>query len=880
MLFFCNNAVTQSASINRKPWIGLVFLIALFLVKDSTAENAAVQVGTEIDEHGEHFHPSNAVLFPCFVLTLGVMVYYVLSRYLHFLPYTGIMFILGTIMGCVASSDLMRSEDKSYMNDTLVAWGKINSHVLLLVFLPGLIFKDALGQNPNLFALSFGQLLIFAFPMVLAGTCLTALIGLYIFDYEWSTSLCFVFGSILSATDPVAVAALLDEVGAPPRMKTHIAGESLLNDGAAIVFFHIFEMIFLSEFDIPGVGDVIGLGKGVKIFCQMAIGGMAIGLVAGASIILLLHLFNRRFGTEENIVQVCAVLGMAYLNYFVAEVVCKSSGVIATVFAGLVVKFFGRGSINNVKLMDDFFSITEHILNTILFTLGGLVWGNVIILNQKNGLWRGKDWGYLILLYVLLHVIRGVLFVVAYPITVRIGLKTNWKETSFQIYGGLRGAVGIALAIAIDNETKVVAENYDEDFSAQTDAVRQLYQMVGGIALLTLAINGTTAGPMLIKLGLAESSEARHRIIEAYRVHLRAKMIVEFVELLTSEKYKNIDYAFVEKHVPFLSDLTLEQLVESVEALKDTTPSLKYRPPHLEGLLKHLKHEDSITSNELAFETYDILKEDPQKYAREQRMKRRKMARGSMCRSSMVAMMQGNPLSTKELRLLFISMVRAQYELQVSEGMLTSQHGLTIALQQSLEEAEADADKGKPLNDLHHLRKYHGLHLKFKVLFKKATCNTTIDHVDLQSAILKMYAFARAHEHAQEFFQEQLGECDKDLSVAGNIVLSESRNQVKEVIDELDCSDNEDFVIIVSTHKLCEILLNKGIKYIETLQANGLLKDSETEEMVEEMAHHLNEVKQTKLELSGRRNDGPVKNNQSSSEGNETKNHLDVVEEA
>jgi hypothetical protein len=105
----------------------------------------------------------------------------------------------------------------------------------------------------------------------------------------------------------------------------------------------------------------------VKLFVQKAIGGSAIGLVAGGTIILCLSSLNRRFGKEENVVQVIAVFGLVYLNYFVADLICATSGVIATLIAGLSVKFFGRGAINNIHLMDEFFSITEHILNTILF---------------------------------------------------------------------------------------------------------------------------------------------------------------------------------------------------------------------------------------------------------------------------------------------------------------------------------------------------------------------------------------------------------------------------------------------------------------------------------------------------------------------------------
>ena len=95
----------------------------------------------------------------------------------------------------------------------------INGHVILLVFLPGLLYLDSYNIDVHLFTQSFAQLLTFAFPMVLAGTTITALVARFIFPYGWSFDLCMTFGSILAATDPVAVAVLLNELGAPPRLK-------------------------------------------------------------------------------------------------------------------------------------------------------------------------------------------------------------------------------------------------------------------------------------------------------------------------------------------------------------------------------------------------------------------------------------------------------------------------------------------------------------------------------------------------------------------------------------------------------------------------------------------------------------------------------------
>ena len=92
-------------------------------------------------------------------------------------------------------------------------WQSINSEVLLLVFLPGLSFNDAISTDVHLFRVGVVQIFNFAFPLVLAGSVLTALVAYYLFPYDWSFYLCMTFGSILSATDPAAVAALLGELG-------------------------------------------------------------------------------------------------------------------------------------------------------------------------------------------------------------------------------------------------------------------------------------------------------------------------------------------------------------------------------------------------------------------------------------------------------------------------------------------------------------------------------------------------------------------------------------------------------------------------------------------------------------------------------------------
>lgn len=87
--------------------------------------------------------------------------------------------------------------------------------------------------------------------------------------------------------------------------------------------------------------------------------------------------------------------------------------------------------------------------NTLLFALAGVVFGAIVADHEK---WFSEDWGYLILLCVLLTVVRFFLVFCFYPILSHIGLKSSWREAVFISFGGLRGAVGIALALALDAE--------------------------------------------------------------------------------------------------------------------------------------------------------------------------------------------------------------------------------------------------------------------------------------------------------------------------------------------------------------------------------------------------------------------------------------------
>jgi NhaP-type Na+/H+ or K+/H+ antiporter len=124
------------------------------------------------------------------------------------------MFIVGFFLGFAT-----QKTSANVITLSATSWISIQGEVILLIFLPGLLYLDSYNIEIHLFLQSFWQLISFAFPMVLGGTALTACVAYFVFPYGWSLDLSMTFGAILSATDPVAVAVLLNELGAPPRLK-------------------------------------------------------------------------------------------------------------------------------------------------------------------------------------------------------------------------------------------------------------------------------------------------------------------------------------------------------------------------------------------------------------------------------------------------------------------------------------------------------------------------------------------------------------------------------------------------------------------------------------------------------------------------------------
>lgn len=631
----------------------------------------------------------------------------------------------------------------------------------------------------------------------------------------------------MSATDPVAVSALLNEVGAPPRLKVHISGESLFNDGSSIVFYTIFSYRYLHQVKLDG--EDVGLSKGFQLFFQEAFGGACIGTLFGLMLVFVSQMLHRRLNVEENVVQVTATITVAYLCFYVAQMICHTSGVLAVVLCGITFKAFGEHLINDHALMESFWILVEHLLNTLLFTLGGVVWGTIIANDdsEKDRYFSAKDWGYLVLLYFFIMLIRLHLMTAFFPIISRIGLRQSWNEALFMAYGGLRGAVGISLAIALDN--KVFAET--KDGSSVREHANILFGMVGGISFFTLVINGSTSARLLKRLGLTDSEEIRKQVLEQYKQKMKQDVVNSFIALLTQPRFHYVDFALVREHVPILSDLTHQEFKKAIQINKSKIPDSDYVAPYVETVQKYFNDSEggSFAQFEKVKSQIDVISplDEP-----------------IMSRIDMLS--QGDDAShivgekTKELRLIFIDLLHHFLTVQVEKGELDVRGGFdSYIIFESLAIAANKVESGGILTDYECSNYVRSSFVtRLKRAFNKRVQGYNIFHDKIRRRVLHAVAFMRVHELAQKRFVHEFGGENSIFLRAVRQVLIESNTQVELAHASLESLDVEVVSGIVS-YLFCSILLNKQARLIEKVHREGFLKDRETHTFVEEIEHCL-----------------------------------------
>ena len=345
----------------------------------------------------------------------------------------------------------------------------LNPTVLLFVFLPPLLFDAAFRLDARELRVLLRPVLVLAVPGVLITTLVVGGAVTVVLDIPLATAL--LFGSIVAATDPVAVIGVFKGLKVSKRLAVIAEAESLINDGMAITLYTV-----LVGLAVTGQANAF---DSVELFGREVFGGVLIGAVLGIA-------FSRLTGAiDDHLIEMTLSTALAYGSYLIAQSV-EASGPLACVAAGLIHGSYGRRvgmSEKTTRLLDDLWEYLGFVANAVVFLLLGFS-VNVAAL-------RGEVWPVSIAVASMLvaRVLVTALSALATPRSLEV-IHTR-AERAVLVWGGLRGALTAALALALPGNTP---------------ARNLLVTMAFGVVLFTLVVQGLTLPALIRRVGLVRAS--------------------------------------------------------------------------------------------------------------------------------------------------------------------------------------------------------------------------------------------------------------------------------------------------------------------------------------------------------------------------------------
>lgn len=503
------------------------------------------------------------LIFVVVCLVLGAILKSLLKKTTF--PYTVGLFAIGIVIGLLDRFGVF--PETGFLKSAVDFAGNMDPDLILFIFLPILIFDGAYELDLHVFRKSLLNSTLLAGPgmviaMLLTGVFIMGMASFIPACEGWNWNYAFMFGALISATDPVAVVALLKELGTSKRFSTLVDAESMLNDGTGIVLFMLFFGVYTNA---GAVADPF------LNFLIVVFGGMLLGWVTARFTIWLLG----KVGGEEA-VQNSVIIVSSYITFILAQSILDVSGVIALVAFGLTITNAGRPKLKPEvnHFMDQFWELMAYIANTLIFIIVGVVIAMKIELSWTSLL-------LVILVYVGVNIVRMLVISILYPFMKKAGYGLTRRESFILAWGGLRGALGLTLALMVSYTLEI-----------PEDIRRQILLFTGGIVTLTLAVNATTMRWLLLKLGLTKVPSAKMLLDYSLKKQITDNSEKYLERLKKREALEVANWALVEKFLP-------EQETAPVVSIqtKDVLADVRLRVIEKERALCWNLYNEGIISN-------------------------------------------------------------------------------------------------------------------------------------------------------------------------------------------------------------------------------------------------------------------------------------------
>ena len=406
-------------------------------------------------------------------VSLGVAVLPQILSWLHRIPYTLLLVIVGLGL--------------AFINIRLV---ELSPGLILSIFLPPLLFEAAWNLQWSDLKRDFAPICLYAIGGVVI-TVAGIAIGLNQVAHV-ALPIALLIGACLSATDPVSVTALFRELGADKRLRTLMEGESLFNDGMAVVAFSALSAMAYGASELTTQSILLEFVQVVGI-------GVGVGSTIGFGIAYL----TQRF--DLPLVEQALTLVSAYGVYLVSEDL-GGSGVIAVVATGLILGNFGSRIGMNPRtrvIVTAFWEFLSFFVNSIVFLLIG---------DQIHFTSLGKNLGIIAVTVVMMFLTRAIAIYGFGWFSNRLKAQIPFKEQTVLWWAGVRGSVSIALALSV---AKTLGDR---------DAI---IATVFGAVLFTLLVQGLSVQPLMKALKLLGSQPLRQQYAKAIARHMALSRVLQ-----------------------------------------------------------------------------------------------------------------------------------------------------------------------------------------------------------------------------------------------------------------------------------------------------------------------------------------------------------------